>query len=146
MKQDNPFAKLGALDQKLYQETSTEKSVVGNAGNPEIQKSRNIVPQKTIIPETQYSGKQEVQNAGNPEIQNNTKREFYTKGTYRLCDEALDAIEDSKRILERQYGLKVNMEEIVEAAILEVYDDLNKNKQQSHLVKRHSGIPQLQKF
>jgi hypothetical protein len=114
MKQDNPFAKLGALDQKLYQETSTEKSVVGNAGNPEIQ--------------------------------NHTKREFYTKGTYRLCDEALDAIEDAKRILKRQYGLKVNIEEIVEAAILDAYDDLNKNKEQSHLVKKHSGIPELQQF
>ena len=47
MKQNNPFAKLGAIDQKLYQETASKPDVKEteeaptaksqNAGMPEIQ-------------------------------------------------------------------------------------------------------------
>ena len=42
MKQDNPFAKLGALDQKLYQETTPKQ---------EIHSSRKQEVQETSIPE-----------------------------------------------------------------------------------------------
>jgi hypothetical protein len=44
MKQDNPFAKLGALDQKLYQETTPKQ---------EIPSSRKQEVQETSIPEDQ---------------------------------------------------------------------------------------------
>src|SRR4051812_10040483 len=116
MNQDNPFAKLGALEQKLYQETSSQQvdTKSQNSGNPELQKARKQDLQKTIIPETQKSGLPESHISRNQEIQNPAKREFYTKVTYRICDEAVDALEDAKKHLKRQYKLKVNMEEIVE--------------------------------
>ena len=46
MKQDNPFAKLGALDQKLYQETTPKQ---------EIHSSRKQEVQETSIPEDQQT-------------------------------------------------------------------------------------------
>ncbi len=137
MKQDNPFAKLGALDQKLYEDTSSERPTKSTESPviPENQKSRMLESQNPVKPE--------IQNAGNPEFQNSSKREFYTKGTYRLCDEALDAIGDAKRILKRQYGVKVNLEEIVETAVIGAHNDLVQNKRQSHLVRKYSGTPEI---
>ena len=120
MSQDNPFAKLGALDQKLYQETSSQQvdTKSQNSGNTDNQKTRN------------------------QEIQNVTKREFYAKVTYRICDEAVDALEDAKKHLKRQYKLKVNMEEIVETAIIEIYKDLTQQGEKSVLVSKYSGNPE----
>ena len=42
MKQDNPFAKLGAIDQKLYHETAPKplEKTGEHASKPESQKSR----------------------------------------------------------------------------------------------------------
>jgi hypothetical protein len=146
MKQDNPFAKLTALDQKLYTETSSKRTgAVGvDSGIPENQDSRkpenlisrNVDIQKPRIPETQKSSIQEIQKPA--------KREFYTKATYRLCDEALDAVGSAKNILRRQYKLKVNLEEIVETAVLQAYRDLVENKEKSVLVSTYSGIPENQ--
>jgi hypothetical protein len=62
-------------------------------------------------------------------------RARYAKATYRLSPVALDAIEESKRLLRRQYGIKVNLEEIAEEAILAAYRDLIDNAQHSHLVQ-----------
>src|SRR5215213_10583306 len=124
MKQDNPFAKLGALDQKLYQETSPKS----------VEKSSFPENKKTRTPETQTSR--------TPENQNIAKREFYTKVTYRICDEAVDALGDAKSILKRQYKLKVNMEEIVETAIIEAFKDLTQKGEKSALVSIYSGNPE----
>ncbi len=144
MKQDNPFAKLGALDQKLYQDTTPRPQrqdgessgipEIQNSRNQEFQNSRKLENQNAIIPETQ-----KTRTPKNLVLQKPAKREFFTKATYRLCDEALDAIEDAKKILKRQYGLKVNLEEIVETAVLETYKDLSDNKDRSILVTKHSG-------
>jgi hypothetical protein len=46
MKQDNPFAKLGALDQKLYQETSPKQ---------EVHYPRKLDVQETVTPENQQT-------------------------------------------------------------------------------------------
>jgi hypothetical protein len=153
MKQDNPFSKLGALDQKLYQDTSDQNSNKEKSGIPENQNSRKPEPQKSRTPVNSISRNPDSQNIGNPEPQetgipenqNYMKREFFTKGTYRLCDEALDAIGDAKKVLRRQYGVKVNMEEIVEAAILDAYRDLVKNNEKSNLVQRYSGNPEIRR-
>jgi hypothetical protein len=142
MKQDNPFAKLGALDQKLYQDTAPKpQSPAGQfSGNPEFKNSSNLETQKSGLPEIQKSRIPENQTTSKP-----GKREFFTKATYRLCDEALDAIEDAKKVLKRQYGLKVNLEEIVETAVLSAYKDLADNKEKSTLVTKYSGNPENQK-
>jgi hypothetical protein len=146
MNQDNPFAKLGALEQKLYQETSSQQvdTKSQSSGNPELQKARKQDLQKTSIPETQKPGLPENHISRNQEIQNTTKREFYTKVTYRICDEAVDALEDAKKHLKRQYKLKVNMEEIVETAIIEIYKNLTQKGEKSVLVSKYSGNPEDQ--
>src|SRR5690242_15350374 len=75
-----------------------------NTGIPETQKSRNqefqktggLETQNTSIPEYQHTIIPETQKSRipeNPALAKPAKREFYTKATYRLCDEALDAIE-----------------------------------------------------
>ena len=112
--------------------------------------SRNPDFQKTRIPDIQKSSKQENQNAGIPDIQKagtlgSAKRGLYTKATYRLSDEALDAIGEAKRILKRRYQLKVNMEEIVEVAVLEAFKDLVEKQDKSTLVSSFSGKPENKK-
>jgi hypothetical protein len=110
-----------------------------NSGIPEIKKTRNQENKNSRNLENKLSSNPENQNSGIPENKNYPKREFFTKATYRLCDEALDALEDAKRILKRKYNAKVNLEEIVETAILEVHKDLIQNEEKSQLVSKYSG-------
>ena len=49
MKQDNPFAKLGALDQKLYQET-TPKQEIHSSRKQEVQEANIPEDQQTPLP------------------------------------------------------------------------------------------------
>jgi hypothetical protein len=75
MAQNNPFAKLGSLDQKLYNDTASK------------------TPEKTIenasMPASQHSGKTQVPS-------NTTATE---KVTYRFHSEGKYAVEDMKTIL-----------------------------------------------
>lgn len=59
----------------------------------------------------------------------------YTKATYRVRDEAIDAVEDMKLVLKRQYGIKALREEIVEEAILAAQRDLLALGEASFLVR-----------
>ena len=61
----------------------------------------------------------------------------YTKVTYRLKNEAVEATEDMKAQLKRRYGFKrINLEEIVEEVILAALRDLEEQQAQSFLVQR----------
>jgi hypothetical protein len=62
-----------------------------------------------------------------------TSRTLYPKATYRLRPATLEAIDDAKRILRRQYGIKVSLEDIAEEAIMAAYTDLMENQQTSML-------------
>lgn len=84
-------------------------------------------------------GKGTAQNRESANVPATTNRASYQKATYRLSPEALEAIEDAKRILRRQHSIKVNLEEIAEEAILAAYRDLEKNKQASNLVNKFAG-------
>jgi hypothetical protein len=122
--------------------STAESLTEPSSRNPEIQKSRML--------EFQKPSKQEIQNAGIPETQKagtlgSAKRGLYTKATYRLSEEALDAIGEAKRILKRRYQLKVNMEEIVEVAVLEAFKDLEEKQDKSTLVSSFSGKPENKK-
>jgi glycerol-3-phosphate dehydrogenase len=83
-----------------------------------------------------------MQGASNPEKQKASKPDrdhpdYYSKVTYRVLNEAADAVEDMKLLLKRKYGFKrINLEEIVEAAILGIKQDLDEQKEQSILVQR----------
>ncbi len=67
----------------------------------------------------------------------------YTKATYRVRNEATDAIEDMRLLLKRQYGIKALREEIVEEAILAAQRDLLENREASFLVS-HFREPENQ--
>lgn len=80
MKHDNPFAKLGALDQKLYQDTTPKplvQEVKGvqekvaqaksqHAGKPANQHARVPACQSTSKPESQQPGKPDLWKSSNP--------------------------------------------------------------------------------
>ena len=61
------------------------------------------------------------------------------KVTYRFAPEAVEAVHDMKRILRREYGIRVNLEEIVERAVLHAYQDLQENQKASFLANQLSG-------
>lgn len=106
---------------------------------------------------TQDASMPESQEAGLPDVQQQTPTAptplpspvatgaGLTKATYRLSLEALDALEECRRLLRREYGLKGVREEIVGAAILGAYEDLLANQQASKLVRQLSGKPAKQK-
>lgn len=126
------------------EEVSQEQEMLENqsSGEPETQ--------DTSIPENQHHGttegwqsgkrvNQQVRTGGRaksarPAKTNSGDRSRYIKATYRLSPEALDAIDDAKRLLRRRHGLKVNLEEIAEEAILAAYRDLQVNNNSSNLV------------
>lgn len=58
------------------------------------------------------------------------------KVTYRFQPEAVEAVEDIRRILRRQHGVrKVNREDIAQAAVLEALRDLETNGNSSFLAR-----------
>jgi hypothetical protein len=157
MKQDNPFAKLGALDQKLFEETASKnqsKDVVEvkdnqqnlksqNAGMPENKNARKPANKKSSKLESQTSGKQEIQQTGEIKIPENIIAT--EKVTYRFHSEGKYAVEDMKTILIRKHGIKASLEEIAEASILIAYEDLLENQNASKLANKLSRMPENKK-
>lgn len=95
--------------------------------------------QETWEQENKLSGSQESLYTNIPGSQQSGNRTDYAKATYRLSSEALEAIDDAKRVLRRRYQVKVTLEEIAEEAILAVYQDLLDNQQSSILVNKFTG-------
>jgi hypothetical protein len=61
------------------------------------------------------------------------------KVTYRFRPEAVEAVEDIRRILRREHGVrKVNREDIAQAAVLEALRNLEEHGEDSFLA-RHFG-------
>ncbi len=118
---------------------------------PANQQTGKLVNQQAVKPVKQKAGKPESQKAGlpaktfvKPANQQTGKRALFQKVTYHLCPEAVDAIEDAKRLLKRRYGRKTTLEEIAEVSILTTYEDLLKNQQASKLVNHLSRNPESQ--
>ena len=128
--QKSPFAR---LDTSLMRPTK-----------PENHLSRIPESQNTGNTENQKDGKPESQNTGKMANQKTVKRATYPKITYRICPEALNAIEDTKHILKREYQIKANLEEIAEEAIIKAYHDLLENQKASNLVIQLSRKPESQ--
>lgn len=110
--------------------------------NGDLQKSANAEKKQSTNEDLQKSANAEMQKA---EIQRAALRKTYAKTSYRLCPEAFDAIEAAKRLLDRKFGLRVTREDIAEIALIMAHEDLEKNGEQSELVKRFSAILQKQK-
>ena len=62
MKQDNPFAKLGALDQKLYQDTmpKSQAHLAENASKPSTRHTQGRKPPLPVISSTKQLQKKET--------------------------------------------------------------------------------------
>ena len=59
------------------------------------------------------------------------------KVTYRVRADAVEAVEDIRRMLRRQHGVrKVNREDIAQAAVLEALRDLEERGDASFLVRQ----------
>jgi len=149
MKHDNPFAKLGALDQKLYQETTPKPAVTETheVPMPESQNAGMPANQLSSIPANQLSSTLVSQHAGKPALQQTgaTKVPAHVtateKVTYRFHAEGKYAVEDMKTILVRKHGIKASLEEIAEEAILIAYEDLLENQHASKLASKLSSMP-----
>lgn len=97
----------------------------------ENQQASNLEIQHVSMPESRNSNVPDVPQVGN--------RAGYSKATYRLSPEALEAIDDAKRVLRRRYQAKVTLEEIAEEAILAAYRDLLENQDTSLLASQFTG-------
>ena len=150
MSQDNPFAKLGAIDQKLYQETALKPAEEAPEKEPIVKSQHSRMPanQHSRMPankkssklESQTSGKQEIQQTGTTIIPNTVIAT--EKVTYRFHPEGKYAVEDMKTILIRKHGIKASLEEIAEEAILLAYEDLLENQHSSKLANRLARTPE----
>ena len=88
------------------------------------------------IPPVQEQPQPEDQIASKPVNQKPDRAgKGYTKATYRVRDEAIDAVEDMRLLLKRTYSIKALREEIVEEAILAAQRDLQENGEASFLVR-----------
>jgi hypothetical protein len=61
------------------------------------------------------------------------------KATFGLPIEDLDNLDDMKRILSRQYGIRTSKERIVSEGIRLLFEDLQGNKETSILVSKLTG-------
>jgi hypothetical protein len=121
-------------------------------GRRAILRSAEEVAAEEQMLETRQAGDQsfhlssmtEFQQTTMPSSQNTGSRAGYPKVTYRLNPEAVDAIEDLKRILRRQFGIKASLEEIAEAAIMAAHQDLLENQLSSNLANNLAGKPAIQ--
>jgi hypothetical protein len=114
----------------------------------ELDQSAFFRPQPTPLPVATAPSTSAIlqkQRSANAETQRAAQRKTYDKTSYRLCPEAFDAIETAKRLLRRKHEIKASLEDIAEIALIMVREDLEKNGDQSELVKRLSAILQKQK-
>ena len=139
---------------RTSEEVQAEEELLENqqAGNPENQTndrmdgldrnhSVHAMPGMTPAQVVPAPSPQSGSSARNPENQPTGHRSQYIKVTYRLSPAAVDAIEDAKRILRRQYNLKALLEEIAEEAIIVAYRDLLENQQSSNLAGQIARKP-----
>jgi hypothetical protein len=87
---------------------------------------------------TQQAGTSTAESAGRLIPQQDTGHST-TKVSYRVSSDAVDAVEDIRRMLARLYRIKVSREKIAEAAILAAYEDILENQHASKLVSQLAG-------
>jgi len=157
MKTDNPFANLGSIEQKLYQDTTPQAQEQEVGIKPVKEKKEKS--QNAGMPANQKASKPALQNAGNMASQNTgitasqhagkiTVPAHITateKVTYRFHAEGKYAVEDMKTILARKHGIKASLEEIAEESILLAYEELLENQNASKLANRLARTPENKK-
>jgi hypothetical protein len=109
-------------------------------GRGAILRSAEEVQAEQEMLENQQAGMPASQQPEAGEIQ-----EGRVKATYRISNEAAEAIEETKRLLRRKYQIKVPVERIAQEAILAAYEDLVKNEGDSMLVNKFARMLESQK-
>lgn len=138
------------------------------SGEPASQHASKQGNQQTSIPANKYSSNHDVSSTKHenmeaetvnaddvavpdqvrddvPESEQTGNRARYTKVTYRLSPDAIDAIEEAKSILKRRYKLKVSLEEIAEEAIIAVCREFLENQNTSILVNKIASKQEKQR-
>jgi len=120
---------------QMEQELAAEEEVAQTGQQQEI----TSPPALTTVPSSLQGRLRPVESVSSKPATQKALRstDSYTKVTYRLSNDAVQAAEDMKSLLKRRYGFKrVNLEEIVEEAILAAQRDLEKHQAQSSLVQQ----------
>ena len=123
-----------------------EDVVVEEIELPGDKKTSKQANQETSFLENKEAGKQgNQQEPSSPPLPrvdgSKPEQHQYKKVTYKLRTDAVDALEDIKLTLRRNYGIKVSMEAIVQEIILAAYEDLTQNQETSIVVEKFSSKP-----
>lgn len=127
---NDPFAKLGALDQKLYQKpselapTMPQKEPVTTTPKPQSLNASNTANRQAINTAGRHDGKAAGQQASKPS----------EKVTYRFHPQGVKAINEIKWLLLNDHEIKADLAEIAEEAIFIVHKDLMARRQASNIV------------
>lgn len=126
---------------QMEQELAAEEKVA----QVDQQQEGTSPPALTMVPTLQARPRPVEPLSSKPATQKALRSsDAYTKVTYRLSNEAVQATEDMKALLKRRYGFKrVNLEEIVEEALLAAQRDLEEHQGQSFLIHRLRDLKQL---
>ncbi len=111
------------------------------ASIPETQQAGNMENKQAGKTAIQQTGKQESRKAGVPASQTTSTSPTLQKVTYRLSPGTIDAIEDVKLLLRRQYKIKASLEEIADVVIYEACREMLENPKKSMLVNKFAGKP-----
>lgn len=123
-------------------------------GRGAIVRTRAEIEAEEVLLANQLSGNAESQHGARPATQTfglpdsesgseRANRTLYEKVTYRISPEAVEAIDEIKRLMKRIHGIKVTREEIAEAAFLEALRDFQENQERSFLAGRLSRKPEI---
>jgi hypothetical protein len=152
---DDPFANLGALDQKLFTKPTpppaarpvtdpppqTDHDPNPQVGQPTPIRSLPLEVEKEIGKE----GKRETGKEGNREVPHpelasppsafDINAKPYRKDSYLFTDEEFEAMEDLKLELRRKYDVKAIKNDIARSAIGFLISDFQRNRDKSYIVR-----------
>ena len=139
----------GKLLNKHYtppQQQTQPQELQQNPGNQENGKVGNQEDRKKASLESRKMGKLENGNPSthepiNPGKQENIKRADLPQQTFNMLPEVIALLNATKETLKWKYKIKTTKEQIAEIAIRELCLDVQKNDQESVLVKELSKNP-----
>ena len=102
-------------------------------GRRAIIRSRDEIDKDEGVLANLKPGDPEFRNSGKPE-RHRPDRSAYQKVTYRINPQAADAIYEVRRLLRREHQIKASLEEVAEAALIAIYEDLIEKGKASMIV------------
>lgn len=152
---NDPFAQLGALDQKLFTRPSQPPSARSRAKPPSRSPRRDgdaatePAPQPSLSDSVPIGGKEgsrEVGKEGGREASServptasspfDLNIKPYRKDSYLFTNEEFEALEDLKIELRRKYDLKATKNDLARCAIGHLLADFQQNRDRSFVVRQ----------